>query len=104
MTARCSSIVLSAVKPHCMLLLYRFKLGHSAPKMDNFKSFKDSERTDDAMVAVECDVNWHSQSDVRLRIKPIPKQLTFVPTTITTALSNLVSFQVCVTPCLSYVL
>ena len=40
----------------------RFKLGHSAPKLRNFNSFKNSERTDDAMVAVECDVDWHSES------------------------------------------
>ena len=31
---------------------------------------------------------------MRLRIKPIPKQLTFIPTALSTLVSNMVSFQV----------
>ena len=33
--------------------------------------------------------------NVQLRIKPIPKQLTFIPSALTTLVSNMVSFTVC---------
>ena len=42
-------------------LLFRFHFGHSPPELSNFRSFKDSAKTDDAMVAIEADVNWHSE-------------------------------------------
>lgn len=72
--------------------LTEFKFGRSPPKLSNFHSFKDSAKTDDAMVAIEADVSWHSDMNVQLRIKPIPKQLTFIPSALTTLVSNMVSF------------
>lgn len=72
--------------------LTKFNFGKSPPKLSNFNSFKDSAKTDDAMVAIEADVSWHSDINVQLRIKPIPKQLTFIPSALTTLVSNMVSF------------
>ena len=38
----------------------RFSFGKSPPKLYNFKTFKDDEKTDDSNLFLECDVSWHS--------------------------------------------
>lgn len=43
-----------------LMFCHRFNFGKSPPKLSNFNSFKDSAKTDDAMVAIEADISWHS--------------------------------------------
>lgn len=54
--------LLQASSPPWMqsISLTKFNFGKSPPKLSNFNSFKDSAKTDDAMVAIEADVSWHS--------------------------------------------
>lgn len=86
--------LLQASSPPWMqsIKLTEFSFGNSPPKLSNFKSFKDSEKTGDSNLFLECDISWHSEMNVGLRIKPIPKQLTFIPSALSTLVSNMVSF------------
>ena len=38
----------------------RFSFGNSPPKLSNFKTFKDTEKTGDSNLFLECDVSWDS--------------------------------------------
>lgn len=70
----------------------RFVLGHSPPVITNVVSFRDNSHEEDLTVALECDVTWESKMDIELHIKPMPKQVPFVPDLVTKVVSNAVMF------------